>query len=271
MASHTLADTIGNYYPRGGMAKTALVTGANRGIGQQVARVLANEGWAVLLGARDHNKGEAAASRLRKETGGQVTALQLDVTSNTSVASAARRLRDGAVFVDALINNAGVEVADDDPNHVALTLETNWFGPLRVTLAMLPLLRDGASITNVTSSLGALENLDEEHRRLFTDPALSREALAAHMQGLVHARGRTWATDPYGVSKAALNALTRILAAELVTRSIRVNAMDPGLVRTDMGGPTAPRSVEQGAASVLFGVTTTESGGIFRDGQRVAL
>jgi NAD(P)-dependent dehydrogenase (short-subunit alcohol dehydrogenase family) len=266
-----LADTFGNHYARASMANTALITGANRGIGQEVARMLATQGWDVLVGARDHNKGEAAAAQLRKDTGGRLKALELDVTSDTSVASAARKLRDSAILIDALVNNAGVYVAARDPNRAAVTLETNWFGPLRVTLAMLPLLRDGASITNVTSGLGALANLDDEHRRLFTDPALTRDALAAHIQQLVHARGRTWDIDPYGVSKAALNALTRILAAELVGRNIRVNATDPGLVRTDMGGRTAPRSVEQGAASVLFGVTTTETGGIFRDGQRIAL
>ncbi len=87
----------------------------------------------------------------------------------------------------------------------------------------------------------------------------------------MRAGGKGWGTaDAYAVSKVALNALTRILAAELAARQIRVNATDPGWVRSDMGGRSAPRSIEQGAASVLFGVTTTETGGIFHDGTAVA-
>src|SRR3954469_4808400 len=90
------------------MAKTALVTGANRGIGQQVARVLATEGWDVLVGSRDKKKGDATAARLRKDTGGRLRAVEIDVTSETSVATAAQKLRDGAIRIDALVNNAGV-------------------------------------------------------------------------------------------------------------------------------------------------------------------
>jgi NAD(P)-dependent dehydrogenase (short-subunit alcohol dehydrogenase family) len=251
------------------MAKTALITGANRGIGQQVARVLAADGWDVLVGARDRKQGEAAAARLRKETGGRLKAVELDVTSDASVATAAQKLRDGAIRIDALVNNAGIYGAARGPDGVARTLETNFFGPLRVTLGLLPLLRDGATITNVTSGLGALANLDAEHRRLLADPALTRVALAAHVRDVIDS-GATWGTDAYGVSKAALNALTRILAAELAPRHIRVNATDPGWTRTDMGGRGAPRSIEQGAASVLHGVTATGTGGVFRDGRPIA-
>jgi NAD(P)-dependent dehydrogenase (short-subunit alcohol dehydrogenase family) len=245
------------------MAKTALVTGANRGIGQQVARVLAGEGWDVLVAARDRGKGDAAAARLRTETGGRLKGVELDVTGDASVAMAAQKLRDGAIRIDALVNNAGVYRGES----VAQTLETNFFGPLRVTLAMLPLLVDGATITNVTSGLGSLANLDDAHRKTLADPHLTRDDLIAQMHDFVRAGGRGWGTDAYGVSKAALNALTRILAGELP--KLRINATDPGWVRTDMGGRGAPRSVEQGAASVLLGVTTTESGGVFRDGRRI--
>jgi len=252
------------------MARTALVTGANRGIGQQVARVLAGDGWDVLVGARDRQKGDAAAARLRKDTGGRLKAVELDVTSDASVAAAAQKLRDGAIRIDALVNNAGVYGAARGSDGVARMIETNFFGPLRVTLGLLPLLRDGATITNVTSGLGALDHLDGAHRRLLADPALTRDALVAHLREFVRTGGTGWGPDAYGVSKAALNALTRVLASELAARQIRVNATCPGWVRTDMGGRGAPRSVEAGAASVLFGVTATETGGVFRDGRRIA-
>ncbi len=252
------------------MARTALVTGGNRGIGQQVARVLAGDGWDVLVGARDRQKGDAAAARLRKETGGRLKAVELDVTSDASIAAAAQKLRDGAIRIDALVNNAGVYGAARGPDGVARTIETNFFGPLRVTLGLLPLVRDCATITNVTSGLGALDNLDSAHRRLLADPALTRDQLVAHLREFVRTGGKAWGTDAYGVSKAALNALTRILANELAPRQIRVNATCPGWVRTDLGGRGAPRSVEDGAASVLFGVTATETGGVFRDGRRIA-
>ena len=252
------------------MARTALVTGANRGIGQQVARVLAGDGWDVLVGARDRQKGDAAAARLRKDTGGRLKAVELDVTSDASIATAAQKLRDGAIRIDALVNNAGVYGAARGPDGVARTIATNFFGPLQVALGLLPLLRDGATITNVTSGMGALGNLDPEHRRLLADPALTRDDLVAHMREFVRTGGKGWGTEAYGVSKAALNALTRILANELAPRRIRVNATCPGWVRTDMGGRGAPRSVEAGAASVLFGVTATQTGGVFRDGKRIA-
>jgi NAD(P)-dependent dehydrogenase (short-subunit alcohol dehydrogenase family) len=250
------------------MARTVLITGANRGIGQQLAGELAIEGWDVLVGARDKHKGDAAAARLRKDTSGRLKGVELDVTSDSSVERAAVKLRDGAIRIDALVNNAGVYGKARGRDGTTVTLETNFFGPLRVTLAMLPLLRDGATITNVTSGLGALANLDDAARRVLADRDLGRDELVARMRAFLDG-GEDWGTDAYGVSKAALNSLTRILAAELAPRGIRVNAIDPGWVRTDMGGRGAPHSVEQGAAGIRFGVTTTETGGVFRDGCRI--
>jgi NAD(P)-dependent dehydrogenase (short-subunit alcohol dehydrogenase family) len=233
--------------------KTVLITGGNRGIGQQVARVLAEQAWDVLLASRDKHKGSAAATRLREATGGRVKAVELDVTDATAIALAVQKLRDGAIAIDALVNNAGIYRGDG-------LIETNFFGPLRVTLGTLPIMRDGGSITNVTSGLGGLANVSERDRKVLSNPKLTRAALVEHM---------TSAADDYSLSKAALEALTRIFALELAPRKIRVNATDPGWVRTDMGGRGAPRSVEEGAASVLFGVTTTETGGVFRDGRSI--
>ncbi len=245
------------------MAKTALVTGGNRGIGQQVSRVLAADGWDVIIGSRDKQKGTRTATRLRDETAGRLRGVELDVASDASVTMAVQKLRDGAIKLDALVNNAGIFRGAS----AEATLETNFFGPLRVTLALLPLMKEGATITNVTSGLGELSNLDRTHAALLSAPALTRDELVAHMRAFIAGGGQGWGTDAYGVSKAALNALTRVLATELAP--IKVNSTCPGWVRTDMGGRNAPRTVEQGAGSVLFGVTAKATGRVFRDGREI--
>jgi NAD(P)-dependent dehydrogenase (short-subunit alcohol dehydrogenase family) len=222
------------------MGKSVLISGANRGIGQQLARMLATTGWDVLVGARDLAKGNATAARLRKETGGRLKAVELDVTSDASVATAAQKLRDGAVRIDALVNNAGVYGVARGPDGVALTLETNFFGPLRVTLGILPLLRDGATITNVTSGLGALSNLDAEHRRALSDRTLTRDALVEMVRAFVRTGGASWGTDAYGVSKAALDHLGRIWAAELEGTGVRFLTIDPGEMDTAMHAAAIP-------------------------------
>ena len=222
----------------------AVVTGANRGIGLEVCRQLAGLGYAVVLGSRDLRKGRRAAARLGDAP--NVTPCQLDVADDDSVRAAARWVAERFGRCDALVNNAAIhydsgnlaERADLAVVHEAM--ETNLFGAWRTTLALLPLLRRSGRgrIVNVSSEGGSLAGMGA-------------------------------GTPAYHVTKAALNALTRTLAAELRSAGILVNAVCPGWTATDMGGP-AGRPVADGAASVMWSVTLPDdgpTGGFFRDGR----
>lgn len=222
----------------------AVVTGGNRGIGREVCRQLAELGYATVLGARDLDKGRAAAAEL----GERVVACQLDVADETSVTAAADWVEGRFGRCDALINNAAIHYdtwqqgVNADLSVVRESLETNLLGAWRATLAFLPLLRvaSHARIVNVSSEGGSL----------------------AGMQG---------GTPAYSVSKAALNALTRTVAGELHRTGILVNAICPGWVATDMGG-RGGRPVRDGAASVVWAVMLPDdgpTGGFFRDGKPV--
>ena len=222
----------------------AVVTGANRGIGYEVCRQLAEHGYAVVLGSRDAGRGAAAAASLSGE-GRSVTAVQLDVADASSVRRAATEIA-ALGRCDALVNNAAIDYDTDqlasaaDLARVARTFETNVLGAWRTTLALLDLLRRSPHprIVNVSSEAGSL----------------------AGMVG--------GGAPGYRVSKAALNALTRMLAAELAADGVLVNAVCPGWTATDMGG--GGRAVSAGAASVVWGVLLADdgpSGGFFRDGR----
>ncbi len=225
----------------------ALVTGANRGIGREVARQLAERDYSVFLTARDEAKAEAAA----EELDGDVRALGLDVSDPASIEAAAARLADDPGALDVLVNNAGIGadfgVAGADPDFEAIqrTLDTNFFGAYRVTVALLPLLRrsEHPRIVSVSSGMGGV----------------------AEMGG--------WSPG-YRVSKASLNAMTRILSTELADEGVLVNSACPGFVATDMGAPAgATKSIEDGAAGVVWLATLSDdgpTGGFFRDGQPVA-
>ena len=212
----------------------ALVTGGNRGIGLAVCRMLARNGHEVILGSRDRAKGQAVADGLR--------VVDLDVADDASVRRAAKEIE----ALDVLVNNAAIlydtwaRATEADLDEVHEALETNLFGAWRTTLAFLPHLRRSARgrIVNVSSESGSL----------------------ASMGG---------GTPIYSTSKAALNGLTRILAAELRPDGILVNAICPGWTATDMGGPGG-RDVADGAASVVWGATLPDdgpTGGFFRDGE----
>ena len=223
----------------------ALVTGANRGIGLEVCRQLGALGYAVLLGSRDLAKGERAVAGLAQE-GHVVQPCQLDVTDLESIERA--RVRVAADFgrLDVLVNNAAIlydtwqHAVDADLAQVREALETNLFGAWNMVRAFLPLLRKSrhARVVNVSSEAGSL----------------------AGMGG---------GTPAYSLSKAALNALTRMLAAELREHGVLVNAVCPGWVATDMGG-AGGRPVAAGAASVVWAATLPDggpTGGFFRDGR----
>lgn len=231
--------------------RVALVTGANKGIGLEIARQLAREGVTVFLGARNEDRGRAAAEKLRAE-GLDARLLHLDVTDDQSVAAAASFVEKNAGRLDILVNNAGVAIDDGPPSRVSgdvlrRTYETNVFGLVRVTQAFLPLLRqsDAGRIVNLSSGLGSLTlNRDP------TSPFASVKYLA------------------YNSSKTAVNAITIQFAYELRETAIKVNAADPGYVATDMNRHQGVRSVEQGAATPVRLATLPPdgpTGGYFND------
>jgi len=230
----------------------ALVTGANRGIGFEVARQLAERGFAVLVSARDVARAQPAAEEIARGGGeASVTALELDVSSPASIVAAAERVAADPGRLDVLVNNAGVGLdfgvsgTDPDFEKIQATLQTNFFGAYRLAVALLPLLRRSGHprIVNVSSGMGGV----------------------AEMGG--------WSPG-YRVSKAAMNAMTRILSTELAGEGFKVNSACPGFVATDMGAPMgAKKSVKDGAAGIVWLATLPDdgpTGGFFRDGSPVA-
>ena len=215
--------------------RTALVTGANKGIGLEVVRGLARAGLTVYLAARNPDLGRAAADTLRAE-GLLVHNLVLDITDQGSVAQAVATLAEQIPALDLLINNAGIADRGDGPPSAAdlAALErifaTNFVGAVRVTQALLPLLRKSAagSILNVSSGLGSITYA--------ADPA--SPYFAIRVVG-------------YASSKAALNMFTAHLAGELAETGIRVNSIDPGYTATDLNGNSGPQTIAEGAAEIL--------------------
>jgi NAD(P)-dependent dehydrogenase (short-subunit alcohol dehydrogenase family) len=225
----------------------ALVTGANRGIGLELVRRLARRGYTVVLGSRDPEKGEAAAAELHGQ-GLEVEVRTVDVADGAGIEALGASLENDLGRLDVLVNNAAIHYdtwqtgVDADLDVVREALETNLLGAWQTTQALLPLLRASGHgrIVNVSSEGGSL----------------------ASMSGGIPA---------YRASKAALNALTRMLAAALRADGVLVNSVCPGWVATDMGGPGG-RPVEEGAASVLWAVDLPDdgpTGGFFRDGRPV--
>ena len=200
--------------------KTVLITGAYRGLGYEAARQLAERGWKVILTARRKDEGSAAAAKLKN-----ASFLELDITEDASVGRAAKQV----AKLDVLINNAAIIAGGDQdiltlrPEVVARTIATNALGALRVSQVFVPhLLKSTAGrIINVSSGAGQLSDMG------------------------------TW-SPAYAASKTTFNAITCLLAAALKDNGIAVNSVCPGWCRTEMGGPTAPRSVEEGAAGIVW-------------------
>jgi NAD(P)-dependent dehydrogenase (short-subunit alcohol dehydrogenase family) len=207
--------------------KTALITGANKGIGYEVARQLAGKGFHVFIGARNREAGLKAANEIAKK-GGKASFLEIDVAANASVAAAAREFGKAADHLDVLVNNAGVIVDADNAileisdELLQKTLETNMLGGLRVTRAFVSLLRKSKAprVINVSSGGGQLTG------------------------------GADGWSPAYCISKTALNGVTSQLATALP--KFAVNSVCPGWVRTDMGGEGATRSVEEGADTIVW-------------------
>ena len=236
--------------------KVALITGANRGIGFEIARQLGRQGITVLLGARSPKIGEEAAAKLRGENIDAHT-LTLDVTHSPSAQRAHDFIEREYGKLDILVNNAGVmhdatlKPAETPVETIRVVFETNFFGVVDVTQTLLPLLKksDAGRIVNVSSSLGS-------H---------TLQADAADPLGGYKVLG-------YDSSKSALNMFTIELAAELRDTPIKVNSACPGWVKTDMGGPNAPGTVEQGADTPVWLATLPPdgpSGGFFNSRQPV--
>jgi len=222
----------------------AVVTGGNRGVGREVCRQLALLGYTVVLGSRDLRKGELAAKELDPE-GSRIVACQLEVDNSISVTSMAEWVKGRFGRTDVLVNNASTmydrwaTASNADLGTVAEAIDVNLFGPWRVTHALLPMLRSSTRprIVNVSSEGGSISLM-------------------------------TGGSPAYGVSKAGLNALTRMLAAELARDGILVNAVCPGWP-TSQSHPD-PRSLTQAAASVIWAVTIPNggpSGTLTRDGE----
>jgi len=228
--------------------KIAMVTGGNKGIGFEICRQLARQGMDVLLTARDETKGKEACDSLRKE-GIRVRFHPLDVDDPGSIRRIREYVEKESGRLDILVNNAGVNLDGEktaenvDIETVDRTIATNAYGPLLMCQAFLPLMRlhNYGRIVNVSSTMGSLTEMAGGY------PA-------------------------YRVSKAALNAVTRILAHETMGTNIRVNSMCPGWVRTDMGGPEAERSVAEGADTAIWLGTLPDggpTGGFFRDRKKI--
>ncbi|HMI58199.1 MAG TPA: SDR family oxidoreductase [Gemmatimonadaceae bacterium] len=229
--------------------RIALVTGGNRGIGLEICRQLAGRGIKVILGSRDAAKGATAARELAA-AGAPVEARQLDVSSAKSISECMNWVRHDVGQLDILVNNAGVmiEEGDADPLEdleiIRDTMQTNVYGPFLLCRLAIPIMksRRHGRIVNLSSGMGSLAEMGAGY-------------------------------IAYRLSKAGINVVTRVIAAETEGMGILVNSVDPGWVRTEMGGRGASRSLEKGAETVTWLATLADdgpTGAFFRDRKAIA-
>ena len=224
--------------------KTALVTGANRGLGLEISKQLAERGYHVLLGGRTQEKAAAAASKLSGH-GLSLEAIEIDVANPVSVNAAFNAVKEKHATLDVLVNNAGVlldfgtAISELSLENLRESFETNFFGAFLTTQTFLPLIKASAAgrIVNMSSDLGSVSAMTDENSEQFS----------------VVAPG-------YRASKCALNTLTIQFANELADTNIKVNSASPGVARTDMGGEDAPFSVAEGAAPAVWLATLDDEG-----------
>jgi NAD(P)-dependent dehydrogenase (short-subunit alcohol dehydrogenase family) len=235
--------------------KVALITGANKGIGLEIARQLGRKGITVFIGARDDNRGQESANHLGDE-GIDARFVKLDVTDQTTIDAAAAHIEREFGRLDILVNNAAIFIDDGPPSKLSMdalrrTYDTNFFGQFANLKAMLPLLRksEAGRIVNMSSGLGSLAQT--------SDP------------GLASADANLLA---YNSSKTAVNVMTVQFANELRGTPIKINSADPGYVATDMNNYAGHRTVEQGAKIVVDLATLPEdgpTGGFFNEDGRL--
>lgn len=236
--------------------RTALVTGANKGIGFEIARQLAQKDITVLIGARDQDRGITASEQLQSE-GLDVHFILLDVIRATSIEAAIGKIKDDFRRLDILVNNAGIMIDSQsgilelDPVVFQNTLETNAIGPLLLSQACVRIMKANGygRIVNMASTLGSLTEM--------ANPNSSHAAVYS---------------PAYRLSKTLLNGITVILAKELSGTNILVNSACPGWVRTDLGGDQAPLLPEQGADTPVWLATLPDggpTGGFFRERQPI--
>ena len=224
--------------------QTALITGANKGIGFETARQLAQRGFTVWVGSRDQERGEVAVKDLADD--GDVRLVSLDVTDDRSVSAAVARVEGETGALDVLVNNAGVAIGDGEglpgavrPETIQRTLDVNFYGALRVTQAFLPLVRSAQAgrIVNVSSTMGSITTLVSPGNPLGQFPAFA-----------------------YPASKTLLNALTGWLAVELQGTSIKVNSVCPGYNATDLNDNLGTQHPSEGAKVVVRAATLDADG-----------
>lgn len=240
--------------------KIALVTGGNKGIGFAIVEALSkHKNIHVLLGARSEDNAKKALTQLNASN---VSFIQIDLTDENSISSAASKVQKDFGGLDILVNNAGMAFKGDafDTNVAQTTLGTNYSGTVNVCKHFFPLIRENGRVVHLGSMAGvsALSKCSKELQEKFLNPNLTIDELSGLMKKFIQDvsdgqwKERGWPTTTYGVSKIGVNLLARLQARDNKTKGVLINSCCPGWVRTDMAGPKAPKSPEEGAVTPVY-------------------